>query len=351
MVDLTALYNRKITGIERYGIEFYFALKQTKHKIIPLFRVENTIDDNENAIIIKSKGRFVCENIILSKTIRKLNPDLAFFPIFPPPIDIYFFNDIKIVPTIHDLTFKYFYTTLSFKAKIYLVNKYILALKYSTSIITISESVKNELFEYTSKSVYNWGENISMDFNIKDDFFDKSILCKYDIEKGKYIISVSTLEPRKNTLFLLKIFERIILKYPYLKLVLVGRIGWGVNSELKKYFCKLKKYIVFTDYVDIHDLRNLYFFSSSFILLSKYEGFGRTPLEAYLCRAKVIVSDIPIFKETLNNLAYYVDITNIEVAVKQIESYLRLPHIEKSIRNNIFEVLDNKVINEIDELL
>jgi glycosyltransferase involved in cell wall biosynthesis len=136
-----------------------------------------------------------------------------------------------------------------------------------------------------------------------------------------------------------------------LKLVLVGRIGWGINSELKKYFYKLEKYLVFTDYIDIQDLKNLYFFSNSFILLSKYEGFGRTPLEAYLCRAKVIVSDIPIFKETLGDLAYYVDITNIEVAVKQIGFYLKLPCIEKFIGNNIFEVLDNKVISEIDILL
>ena len=33
LVDLTPLYNRKITGVEIYGIELYQALMKTDHEI------------------------------------------------------------------------------------------------------------------------------------------------------------------------------------------------------------------------------------------------------------------------------------------------------------------------------
>lgn len=54
-------------------------------------------------------------------------------------------------------------------------------------------------------------------------------------------------------------------------------------------------------------MQSLYHYAYAFTLLSIEEGFGRTPLEAIACGCKrIIVSDIPIFHETLEKSATYI---------------------------------------------
>lgn len=104
-IDLTSLYGRKRTGVEMYAIDLYKALLSTGHKIVPIFHVENEIDSNPDAVIIERTFRLLLENTRLTKFIKRVDADMVIFPIFPPPLDIYG-GRAKIVPVIHDLTFK-----------------------------------------------------------------------------------------------------------------------------------------------------------------------------------------------------------------------------------------------------
>lgn len=353
LVDLTPLYGRKKTGVELYGIEFYNALLKTQHEITPVFRCENSIDSNPKAIIIKCRNRLIVENFWLSKIVAKENPDIVFFPIFPPPLDIYRFSKIKIVPTIHDLAFRYYSSTLSLKSRIYLTPKYNCALRYASVIITISETIKSELSMISSASILNWGENISPVYKLEQDYsFDNRILLNYGLYNHEYLISVSTIEPRKNLMYLLSLFECILKYFPNLKLVLVGRNGWGKNVDLLDMITKLGESIIFTGYVSDVDLINLYHYSKSFVLLSKYEGFGRTPIEAYACGANVIVSDIPVFRETMGENAQYVNLNDKLLATMQLRKYLSSVNVVSN--KNIlsaFDKLDENMLNEINVLL
>lgn len=352
LIDLTPLYARKITGVEVYGIEFYQALKKTGYEIYPVFRMQNTLDNNPNAIIIKCKSRLIVENISLSKILKRLKPQIAFFPIFPPPIDVYTINGVKIIPVIHDLAFKFYSATLSIKARLYLVPKYILALKYSNAIITISETIKSEISQTCTLPVYNWGNNISSVYKLGKDYVFKSlILHKYDIKEYEYLVSVSTLEPRKNILYLLDVFSKVLEKKSNMKLLLVGRHGWNNSIEFEKKISKLGGAIIFTGYIETEDLINLYHYSKAFILLSLYEGFGRTPLEALMCGAKVLVSDIPIFHETLGKQARYINLDNINSSTNQLLSYIDAvsPPIDDT--NKLFDKLEKKLIDGIEILI
>ena len=162
-IDLTSLYGRKRTGVEMYAIDLYKALLSTGHKIVPIFHVENEIDSNPDAVIIERTFRLLLENTRLTKFIKRVDADMVIFPIFPPPLDIYG-GRAKIVPVIHDLTFKKFRATQNFAAKYYYTPKTYVSLKHSDAIITISETVKKELFEVTTLPVFNCGENISSEF-------------------------------------------------------------------------------------------------------------------------------------------------------------------------------------------
>lgn len=352
VIDLTPLYARKITGVEAYGIEFYLALKKTSYEIYPIFRIENTLDNNPNTIIINHKSRLISENYTIPKILKYLKPSIAFFPIFPPPINVYNIDGVKIVPTIHDLAFRYYTSTLSLKARLYLLPKYNRALKYSNSIITISNSVLMELKKETKVTLFNFGESISVSYKLHDFIFDATILNKYSLQIEGYLISVSTLEPRKNIKYLLEVWKILYKQYPSLKLVLVGRHGWGNTSEYSVLLNELKDSIVFTGYVEHADLVNLYHYSKAFILLSLYEGFGRTPLEALACETRVITSDIPVFRENVGQEGCYVVLNDAEKAALQIESYIMKNKVKRTwINDQWFNVMESNIISNINKLL
>ncbi|MBO5297473.1 MAG: glycosyltransferase family 4 protein [Candidatus Homeothermus sp.] len=351
IVDLTPLYGRKITGIERYGIELYQALVKTEHTIIPIFRKENSIDDNSNAIIINCSNRFFVENIIMPwKLIRLKNISAVFFPILPPPISLLYSN-LKIIPTIHDLAFKFYSKTLSTKARFYLTPKYNMALKRANYILTISETVKRELESISKVPILNWGESISKNFSLNNFHFNSEIIKKFGLNINNYLISVSTLEPRKNLKYLLKIWENLSIKHPNFKLVLVGRLGWGNDAELRNLLDNLKNSIIITGFITDSELINLYHFSKSFILLSMYEGFGRTPFEALACKTNIIVSDIPVFRENLEHNATFVPLKDIDNAIRIIDSTISMNQNESKIDPKIFNILETNIINNLNKII
>lgn len=309
-IDLTPLHGRKWTGVELYAIDLYHTLLELNYDVVPIFHVENDLDNNSSAFMIGKTKRLWLENYSLSKALRTIKADVALFPIFPPPIDIYINRPSKIVPVIHDTAFIRYRSTLKFAAKYYLTPKYKIALKASDYLVTISETSKKQLSDYSKLRILNWGENISVDFKKENLRISDKHLNQFNLLPNQYYISVSTIEPRKNLKYLLDIIQDELIQNQK-KLVLVGRKGWGNDIELQKKIEKLQEYIVFTDYVTLEELQSLYHYAYAFTLMSLDEGFGRTPLEAIACGCKrIIVSDIDVFHETMGNYVNYLPLNN-----------------------------------------
>lgn len=313
-IDLTPLHGRRWTGVERYAIDLYKALLKLGYEVVPIFHEKNDIDDNAKAYIIEKKNRIILENLSLSRTVRKIKADVTLFPIFPPPVDLYLNRPGKIVPVIHDTAFIRFPETLKLAAKYYLTPKYKLALKQSDFIVSISETAKHQLSQYSKVPIVNWGENISDEFRPEKNHPNLNLLEEFQLQPNQYYISVSTIEPRKNLKYLLKTIKPELVKSDK-KLVLVGRKGWGNDQELKSLIEEMGNLILFTEYVSTDTLKSLYHFASAFALLSLDEGFGRTPLEAIACGCKkIVVSDIDIFHETLGESGNYIPLGNEQAA-------------------------------------
>lgn len=341
-VDLTGLCDRKMTGIENYAFSFFQMLLKAfgKENVVGLRLGDVT--NHENCISLgKNKGRFVTEYFYLPSFLLKHKNDIFIYPIFPPAIVSWKLSS-NIVPIIYDSVPWNYKNTMSFFAKLIIVPRMRKALKMSKKVITESETVVSELKEFNKECLYHIVYNCLED---KGEYKKTDILEKLDLKEKEYILSVSTLEPRKNFKYLLEIIKELKKINSALDFVLVGRKGWDKNLEelIKSTNTKL------TGYISDDELNDIYRYAKCFIMLPINEGFGRTPVEAALKGTPVIVSDIPIFHETMGNQCYYLPLDNISEATKELSKILNnnkfiepdKKYFEKFSYENVFSQVKN----------
>jgi glycosyltransferase involved in cell wall biosynthesis len=126
---------------------------------------------------------------------------------------------------------------------------------------------------------------------------------RYGIPEGPYLLSLGKLEPRKNLVALIHVFERLVREenVPDLSLVLAGERGWQCDAlfETVASHAQLGARIVFTGYVEDEDLAPLYSGALTFAYPSIYEGFGLPPLEAMQCGTPVVTSNTSSLPEVV----------------------------------------------------
>jgi glycosyltransferase involved in cell wall biosynthesis len=135
---------------------------------------------------------------------------------------------------------------------------------------------------------------------------------KYGIPEGMpYLLTLSTLEPRKNIEQVIKVFARLVKEGNIndLQLVLVGTKGWNYDRILDavKNLEVCEKRIILTGYVADEDLAPLYSGALAFIYISLYEGFGLPPLEAMQCGTPVITSNRSSLPEVVGEAGIMLD--------------------------------------------
>ncbi len=137
-----------------------------------------------------------------------------------------------------------------------------------------------------------------------------------------YLLTVGTLEPRKNIPFLVEVFERLAHDYPG-DLVLAGAPGWKVGPL----FDRIRRSPVAhrirrPDFVPDADLPALYAGADLFLCASHYEGFGFPPLEAMACGVPVISSPGGSLREVLGKAAILLDPVDSDLWCDQIRDTL-----------------------------
>jgi len=135
---------------------------------------------------------------------------------------------------------------------------------------------------------------------------DLHVLKEFDIH-SPYILSVATIEPRKNHLALLDAYMLVRESGYDLKLVLIGPKGWK-NDEIYHHDAlnKYKQDIIFTGVIPPRLLEIFYRGALVFIYPSFYEGFGMPALEAAGAAIPVIVGRNSSLAEIMGDSAYYV---------------------------------------------
>jgi glycosyltransferase involved in cell wall biosynthesis len=125
----------------------------------------------------------------------------------------------------------------------------------------------------------------------------------------RYLLLVSTLEPRKNHGKLIAAWDYLTNHgMPDLKLVFVGNAGWDTEPILASMSSAQEHGELFHLHgVPCGQLRILYREAAAVVCPSVCEGFDLSGIEAMLCGGAVVASDIPVHREVYGNACEYFD--------------------------------------------
>lgn len=177
----------------------------------------------------------------------------------------------KRVVTVHDLTFKRFPELLQKETLQNLELNMKRELAWSDAVICVSESTRRDLLRY-------YDIDPSRVFAVLSGLAEPLPGTPIAGLPERYILFVSTIEPRKNLKVLLDAYGRLRERGDYDgSLVVVGRVGWKSESLVPRL---RESGVVHLDYVQAAQLATVYSRADAFVFPSIYEGFGFPLLEA-----------------------------------------------------------------------
>jgi glycosyltransferase involved in cell wall biosynthesis len=159
-----------------------------------------------------------------------------------------------------------------------------------------------------------------MDLAIARRLFEK--MAK--VEKFDYLLIVSTIEPRKNHLALLSAWEKLrVERFPALKMVIVGSLGWHHKQIVRKFRPWLERGDAFLlEDVLSAELRVLYGHARATVCPSFGEGFDFSGVEAMKSGSPVVASDIPVHREVYADAAEFFNPYSIDALFHALQSVI-----------------------------
>lgn len=233
------------------------------------------------------------------------------------------------VVTIHDIAWEFYPETFSKFMRNYLKFSTWYAVKFARRVIAVSQQTKKDLVKK-----YNLPEGkIEVIYHGFDQSTETQVSppeerAKIEALPEKFVIYVSTLQPRKNVLGLIQAFIELKQKkqIPH-SLVIVGGKGWlDTYSEVMKIVAEHPE-IVYSGYA--HD-RLAYIGKADLLVLpSFYEGFGMTILDAFSVGVPVATSNVSSMPEVAGDAAEYFD-----------------PHDRQSMQDAIHKVISDRGLHD-----
>jgi glycosyltransferase involved in cell wall biosynthesis len=223
---------------------------------------------------------------------------------------------IPSIVTIHDLIF------LKFPQYFGRIDRFIYKLKcryactHADKIIAISEQTKKDIVSFFNID----DQKIEVVYQSCDESFKTQVsnALKAQVKEkfalpDHYILSVGTIETRKNLLLLIKALTNVSETY---KLVVVGKetpYKQLVLDEINR--LSLKDRVIFLQNVPFNELPAIYQMASVFVYPSFYEGFGIPIIEALYSSVPVIAATGSCLEEAGGPDSLYIDPNNaIELA-------------------------------------
>ena len=234
----------------------------------------------------------------------------------------------KSVFTLHDLIFEIFPEHHKLYNHLFLKLMMRRFLKAADHIICVSEHTKRDaerLYGIDPAKItviYEAADPKYQPATPADRSRHATVRQKYNLPE-RYILHVSTIEPRKNLGRLLEAFGALKGEFPDLKLVLVGKKGWLYEPFFEQLQAGgLEQEVIFPGYVAEEDLPLFYQMATVFCFPSVYEGFGLPPLEALSSGCAVVCSNASSLPEVMGEAGLLVTPTDTRAITEALRRVL-----------------------------
>lgn len=222
---------------------------------------------------------------------------------------------VKTATLIHDIFFHTYASTYTEQDRLIHEKMYANSAKHASFIFSNSKSTANQFsghYGYPLEKIIPLPFGVGQPKNLTAVHGELSAedRTKVGLPSGEFLLSVSTLEPRKNFPRLLRAFRKVS-DHPALQgktLAVAGGKGWQtseINDEIKN--SKLSDRIVFLGYVEDELLVKLYRSATFAVTASLEEGFGIPVLEAMTYGCPICSSNTGALKEVGGELPVYFD--------------------------------------------
>ena len=241
---------------------------------------------------------------------------------------------IPSITTIHDLIFLRFPNYYKKIDRNFYLSFSKSSCERSTKILAISQQTKSDIIHYLGINP----EKIEVIYQTCNKlFYEKTTEAQKQAVRQKFnlpeqfILSVGTIERRKNQLALLKGMVHEKLDMP---IVILGRPRpKEYKKEMDEYILELgiRKQLIFLQGTNTEELQAIYQMAEIMVYPSLYEGFGLPVLEAQASGCPVITSNISSLPEAGGNGALYINPRDSE----QIGYEIRRVLTDSQLRNDL----------------
>ena len=358
LFDLTDLDDH-LSGLERYALNLSTAMMDSfpNNEYILIFKNEvprayydYVMREGVRTHVLRGCNKLLFRQLVLPLKLYTIQADVYLFLAFQEPL---LFMRRNIITAAHDMTWRDVPSTMKWYSRIYFMFSYCHSFRYASRIITISRFSGHRIMKYASSVSEKYADSIRKKLRLvycgvdSHDNADESTVS--DIERMRekyglpeeYILSLSTLEPRKNIEMLLQAYDGILKDNENNKnntevpvLVLAGRKGWKTDAVLEKYSEKLSGKLIITGFVDEEDMYLMYKSAKCFVFPSRYEGFGLPPAEAMAAGTPVLACHCASMPEILGDAAMYFEPGNIEDMKSKI---IKLASLKTRERNKMIK--------------
>jgi glycosyltransferase involved in cell wall biosynthesis len=210
---------------------------------------------------------------------------------------------------VHDLSFKRVPETAVPKLKWYLEGAVPRAIARADVILADSHATRADLIELfhvppaCAQTLYSGAEDFFQP--VTNEQILAEVKKRYNLS-SRFVLSVGTIEPRKNFARLIQAFAQ--LRRDDVTLVIAGGQGWlydEIYAAPRKF--GVSERVKFLGFVPDEDLPALYSLCEFFVYPSLYEGFGLPLVEAMQCGAAVITANNSSLVEAAGSAAILVN--------------------------------------------